>query len=420
MNITIEKGTAYGNAGAPPSKSYAHRMLICAALAKDISTIHRISGSEDMLATMDCIRAMGSGCLIEGTTACTGWDQVRPAKRPEGLPVYACRESGSTLRFFVPLALALTGGGIFKGSSRLIERGIGVYEDIFLPMGVQIEKAGDHITVKGQLTPGAYTLRGDISSQFVTGLLLALPLLDGDSYITVLPPIESRDYINITIDVMKFFGVNAEETEEGHFHIAGGQEYKAREAFVEGDWSNAAFLFALQKLHDSAENPCGLNVSGLNPDSIQGDRVCLRYFEALENGCEEMLDIANCPDLGPVLFAFAAACKGGRFSGIKRLRIKESDRSAAMAAELAKCGIRTEETEDTFTVFPGTLHAPEEVIDGHNDHRIVMAMAVLLTMTGGEIAGAEAVRKSYPMFFADLNSLGIRTVPRRQEFPSVF
>lgn len=250
----------------------------------------------------------------------------------------------------------------------------------------------------GKLTPGDYTLRGDVSSQFVTGLLLALPLLPGDSTLRVLPPVESRPYIDITLDVMASFGVTAEEREQDMFFIPGGQHYEGRCAAVEGDWSNAAFLFALGS---------GVTVTGLRPDSLQGDRVCRDMLRRLESP-GAVLDISACPDLGPVLFAAAARSCGAVFTGTRRLRIKESDRATAMARELARFGAEMAVEDDRVTVLPRPLHAPEEMLDGHNDHRVVMALAVLCASLGGTIRGAEAVSKSWPDFFRTLQALGVR------------
>lgn len=394
MTVTIYPGRAAGTAAAPPSKSCGHRMLLCAALAAGESRIDGITRSQDILATMDCIRAMGGACRQEGETA--GVTGTGGAVRPNG--TYPCRESGSTLRFCIPAALRSGGRAVFTGAPRLLERGVGIYEELLGPRGITVEKTPESVTFLGRLTAGSYTLRGDVSSQFVTGLLLALPLLPEDSTLRVLPPVESRPYIDITLDIMASFGVTAVERERNSFYIPGGQRYGSRCAAVEGDWSNAAFLLALGG---------GVRVSGLRPDSLQGDRVCREMLRRLEH-TGAVLDLSACPDLGPVLFAAAAQRCGAVFTGTRRLRIKESDRAAAMAQELAKFGAQVTVEEDRVTVLPRPLHAPNEELDGHNDHRIVMAMAVLCASLGGTIRGAEAVNKSYPDFFRTLRALGLR------------
>ena len=387
MTVTITPGAARGAVCAPPSKSCGHRMLLCAALAAGESRIRGISRSQDMAATLDCIRAMGGSARLEGDTAHitgTGGCAAKSA-------VYPCRESGSTLRFCIPPALVPGGRAVFTG-------GIGIYEDVLPRAGIRIEKSERCITLEGALTAGEYTLRGDVSSQFISGLLLALPLLAADSTLCVLPPVESRPYIDITLDVMRSFGVQVDEWDENCFFIPGQQHYAARVAAVEGDWSNAAFLLALGE---------GVTATGLRAESLQGDRVCRDMLRRLQSPGAQ-LDLTACPDLGPVLFAAAARAHGAVFTGTRRLRIKESDRVAAMAQELAKLGVRVDAEENRVTVHPGGIAAPREVLDGHNDHRIVMALSVLATSVGGTIRGAEAVAKSYPDFFEVLQALGIR------------
>ncbi len=371
-------------------------MLICAALAEGESRISGISESEDMLATLDCIEALGASYDKCGDTVTLSG---RPGKTPEGA-VLRCRESGSTLRFMIPLAL--TGARVrFEGTTRLLERGIGIYEELLGGKGIEITKDDLGIEFCGALTAGKYVLRGDVSSQFVSGLLFVLPTLSEDSVIRVLPPVESRAYIDITLGVLRSFGIEINEPEPNVFTVRGCQKYTAGEKNVEGDWSNAAALEAFNFIGGS------VRVTGLCNDSIQGDRVCLEYFEKLRTPGAK-LDISNCPDLGPVLFALAAAQgQGAVFTGTRRLRIKESDRAAVMADVLAHFGIETELYENEVIIKPGALKAPERTLSAHNDHRIVMAETLLCSITGGVIDGVQAVRKSYPNYFADLGSLGL-------------
>lgn len=396
MKLKISPSRLCGEIKAPPSKSYAHRMLICAALAEGESRINGISESEDMLATLDCIEALGARYEKCGdAVTITG----RTGKTPEDA-VLRCRESGSTLRFMIPLAL--TGARVrFEGTPRLLERGIGIYEDMLGGKGIEIKKDKSGIEFRGKLTAGEYVLRGDVSSQFVSGLMFALPTLEGDSVIRVLPPVESRAYIDITLGVLRSCGIEISEPEPNLFSVRGGQRYAAGEKTVEGDWSNAAALEAFNFIGGS------VRVTGLCNDSIQGDRVCLEYFEKLKTPGAK-LDISNCPDLGPVLFALAAALgHGAVFTGTRRLRIKESDRAAVMAQQLAAFGIETELYDNEVVIKPGVLKAPLSALSANNDHRIVMAATLLCSITGGVIDGVQAVRKSYPNYFADLGSLGL-------------
>ena len=231
--------------------------------------------------------------------------------------------------------------------------------------------------------------------------MFALPLLEGDSTIDIIPPIESCSYINLTIQALESFGVKVKWLDERRLFVAGGQSYQPKEVTVEGDYSNAAFFEALNYLGDNVK------IEGLKDDSIQGDRVYRDYFPMIERGTPTV-HLADCPDLGPVLFALAAAKNGGVFTGTRRLRIKESDRGAAMATELKKFGVSVRIENDTIVVYPAQFHAPDEVLYGHNDHRIVMSLAILLTKTGGIIDGAEAVKKSMPDFFEKLKQLGAK------------
>ena len=397
MKIKIEKGIARGTVCAPPSKSMAHRLLICAGLSDGECVVHGISDSEDMLATMDCLRALGVQCEKDGETVRVAGIDIRRAAAPKQLN---CRESGSTLRFFIPIALMTGMETVLAGSRRLMERPLSVYEELFLQRGIGFHKTEREIKICGNLQSGDFELDGNVSSQFVTGLLFALPLLDGDSRIVLRPPVESRSYIDMTLSALKLFGIEAGWQEENVLYIKGNQHYRAGEVFVEGDYSNAAFFAALNLLGGQVK------IENLREDSLQGDRIYEELFEKLKRPGAE-IDLSDCPDLGPVLFAAAAAKHGGKFTGTSRLKIKESNRGEAMAEELQKFGVTAEVLEKEVFISGQGLRKPEECLDGHNDHRIVMSEAVLLTQTGGIIDGAEAVAKSFPDFFQKLASLGI-------------
>lgn len=397
MNITINKGIAHGEITAPPSKSMAHRLLISAALAEGVSTVKGISECADVKATLDCLSAFGIKYDISlGDVTVYG---KKPVDLAPSSPLF-CRESGSTLRFLIPIALASGRTTVFYGEGGLMARPMSVYEKLFTKKGLTYIQDGESIVVKGPLSGGEYSLPGNISSQFISGLLFVLPTLESDSVIKITTPIESKSYIDLTIAALKSFGISCEWVDEYTISVKGGQAYQPTTVSVEGDYSGAAFIEAL--------NLFGSDVSilGLNPESIQGDRVYKKHFEMLRCGTPN-IHIGDCPDLGPILFAVAAAKHGGIFTGTKRLKIKESDRAAAMAEELKKFGTSVSIYDDTVVIYPADFHAPDSILFGHNDHRIVMSLSVLLTLTGGEIEGAEAVSKSYPDFFCGLKSLGI-------------
>lgn len=396
MKVKIEPSIAKGEIKAPPSKSYAHRLLICSALANGTSTVNGVINSYDMEATLNCISALGVSFVKENELVTVNGSKLKNSE----ISKFYCNESGSTLRFFIPLALALGGINEFYGTERLLSRGLEVYEDICTSQGIVIEKTDKCVKFIGKLKPDTFNVKGNISSQFITGLLFALPLLNGDSVINITTELESASYIDITLDALEQFGIEVTRN-ENTFYIKGNQKYNPRSISVEGDMSNAAFLDAFNVLGGD------VSVLGLNPLSKQGDSVYAPMMVDLKYTSPE-IDVSDCPDLAPILFALAAACNGAKFIGTKRLRIKESDRAAAMAMELKKFGIDVSVNENSVTVHKGALHKPREELNGHNDHRIVMALSVISSIYGGEIDGCEAVSKSYPCFFEDIKKLGIK------------
>ncbi len=396
MNVIITPSTARGRVTAPPSKSMAHRSLICGALSAG-SVISNVAWSEDMKATLRCLTALGAQVEQDGDTVRIGG--LNPATAAPSEPL-DCHESGSTLRFMIPLCLLSDKPVTLTGAERLMQRPLSVYADLCEAAGLRFEQSGNTLTVCGPLRGGRYTVPGDVSSQFISGLLFALPLAKEDSVLTITGKAESLSYVDLTLKTLTDFGIILYRLGDAIL-IPGGQTYRPRTTAVEGDWSNAAFLEAFN-LFDGE-----VTVEGLDENSPQGDRVCRELFARLNAGGTDPIDLTDCPDLAPILFAVAAAKHGGVFDGTARLKLKESDRAAAMQAELAKCGIPVTVEDNRVTVHKATLHAPDTVIDGHNDHRIVMAMSVLCALVGGEIAGAEAVTKSYPNFFDDIEELGI-------------
>ena len=384
----------HGTVSAPPSKSMAHRYLIGAALSGQTCTLCGVDFSEDILASIDCLSALGAEITVSGDTVTVdpkGFMQVEA-------PILECRESGSTLRFFIPLALCLGKTVTLCGSRRLLERPLDVYEELCRERRFEFRRDESTVTLCGKLESGAYQIRGDISSQFITGLIMALVYLGEDSSIEILPPFESRSYIDLTISVLTSFGVDVSFTEEYKIAIKASR-MNAFSGRIEGDYSNAAFLDAFN--HIGSE----ITIENLRTDSLQGDRVYADYFHRIANGTPT-LDISNCPDLGPVLFALSALKNGATFVGTDRLKAKESDRAMAMHEELSRLGGGLILGENTVTVPKQTLRYQGKMLDGHNDHRIVMAMSLILSQIGGSIGGVEAVKKSYPGFFKDIRQLG--------------
>lgn len=398
MQVTVLPSRAKGQISAPPSKSMAHRLLISAGLSRGKSVIRGISHCEDVLATIDCLTALGANCTVDGDTVTVVGTDVTAADPQSSL---CCRESGSTLRFLIPIALLSGKKTVLQGAPSLLKRPMGIFEILCREEGLFFEQTEQGITVKGPLTGGIYTLPGNVSSQFISGLLFALPLTSGNSEIRLTPPVESRSYMDLTLSALHTFGIHVQWKDECTLAIAGDQHYHPTDTAVEGDYSNAAFLDAFALLGGEVA------VDGLYENSLQGDRVYQKHFQALQQGTPT-ISIADCPDLGPILFTMAAALGGATFTDTRRLRIKESDRVACMKAELEKFGAVLDVEENRVTVHKSDLHTPTEVLYGHNDHRIVMSMAVLASRYGGRIEGAEAVAKSFPDFFEKISALGIR------------
>lgn len=394
MKATFKPCRLEGKIDAPPSKSMAHRYLLGAALSGESCRLSGVDYSEDILATIDCLRALGAKITVDGDRV-----EVRSGNFMNvSDPTLECRESGSTLRFFIPLALCLGSRVTLRGSSRLLQRPLDVYEKICQDKGFEFLKSADGIVLYGNLRSGNYTVRGDISSQFITGLIIALVYLGEDSSIEIIPPFESRSYVDLTLSALASFGADVKFTNEYKIEIK-KSEMHAFLGKIEGDYSNAAFLDAFNRIGSD------IKIQNLNSESLQGDRVYAKYFDAIDRGAPT-LDISDCPDLGPVLFALAALKNGATFTGTDRLKAKESDRGQAMHEELIKLGGGLIFGDNSITVPKQELKNTGLSLDGHNDHRIVMALSVILSAIGGEIEGAEAVKKSYPRFFEDIKRLG--------------
>ncbi len=397
MKVKILPSKTSGEVSAPPSKSFAHRYLIGSVLSRGKCVIKNIADSDDISATLSCIEQLGGSVTKDGnivTVIPTNEKQIENA-------VFDCKESGSTLRFFIPVVLA-TGAKncTFSGSERLLARGIKEYEKLFENSDVTIKSDEKLIEVNGTLSAGNYEISGEVSSQYTTGMLFALSILDGKSTLKITGNAESRAYVDMTIKVLKDFGADIAEPEKNFFEINGKGRLSPGEFTVEGDWSNAAFLIAISRLLGT------ISVSGLNENSVQGDRFSSVAFDALDGENAE-IDLKDCPDLAPILFAYAAYKNGGKFINTRRLRVKESDRANVMAEELKKFGANVKVYENSVEIEKTQLKPPIVPLCGHNDHRIVMALSVLAAVFGAEIDGAEAVNKSYPDFFRVIKKAGV-------------
>ena len=397
MNQTVSPGPRTGSVRIPASKSQAHRLLICAALGAQPVALRCDGVSADIAATARCLSALGADITDDGA----GTLRIDPIAGE--MPAHAdlfCGESGSTLRFLLPVVGALGADVTFHMEGRLPKRPLSPLDAVLTAHGMTIRRDGALLHAGGRLRPGAYALPGDVSSQYISGLLMALPRLPGESTLAVTGRLESAGYIAMTEDALRLSGIRLQKRERT-YTISGGQTARLpARCHVEGDWSNAAFLIALSRLLGT------ISISGLNENSVQGDRFLSVAFDALDGENAE-IDLKDCPDLAPILFAYAAYINGGRFTNTRRLRVKESDRANVMAEELKKFGANVKVYENSVEIEITQLKPPIVPLCGHNDHRIVMALSVLAAVLGAEIDGAEAVNKSYPDFFRVIKKAGV-------------
>lgn len=413
MKAVVSPSTVSGCVTIPPSKSMAHRAIICAALSSGTSVIDHVDYSKDILATLDGMQSLGAKITREENRVIIQGVQNFHCENEEVF----CNESGSTLRFFIPIFSLCNQSLTFTGAGRLLQRPQKVYEDIFHEQGLSFVQDEHGIHIKESLKAGTYTIKGNISSQFISGLLFTLPLLKEDSRINILPPFESRSYVDLTLEMLEMFGVHVSYEDEHTLFIPGNQHYVAHDYSIEGDYSQLAFFAVLAAInHD-------LDIKGIRHESRQGDKAIISILkdfgvsiEEIEDGyhvCKSQLkactiDLANCPDLGPILTVLAMYSPGNTvIHNAERLRIKESDRIQAMEDELRKFGVDIHSTQGEIFITGKERYECKELLYGHNDHRIVMALSVALLCsdTKGTIEEAQAINKSYPSFFEDVERI---------------
>lgn len=413
MWCSIKPSKCYGSVVIPPSKSMAHRAIICASLADGISRINHIAYSVDIQTTIDAMKLLGAKITCgEDYLIVKG---IQDFNHLENTHV-ECNESGSTLRFMIPIFSLTNRKVLFTGKNRLLKRPQTIYQNIFDEKGCFFKQDENEIVIEKALPSGDYTLPGNVSSQFISGLLFTLPLLEEDSTIHITNKFESKSYIDLTLQMLHEFGIRVDVVDDNTLHIPGNQRYLAHDTSVEGDFSQFAFFGVLAAInHD-------LEILGMRHDSLQGDKQILEILKNFGVGIEEIadgyrvfkseltahdIDLANCPDLGPILCILAMFARGTTtIRNAARLKLKESDRMLAMQSECAKLGCLIE-TSDHEMVIHGGYTSGSESLSGWKDHRIVMALAIASTLLSGTIEGCEAIAKSYPNFFDDLKRVGI-------------
>ena len=391
MDITIHPTTLQGSVTAIASKSQAHRLLICAAFSERETELHCPQTNRDIEATARCLQALGA--KIQRTD--TGY-RVTPIQTVPQCATLHCGESGSTLRFMLPIVGALGVDATFVMEARLPERPLSPLWEEMERMGCCLSRpTANTLRCQGQLHGGEYTVSGNVSSQFITGLLFAAALLQQDCRIHITGRLESKPYVDMTQKALALFGINTCD-----FHIQGGQRFRSPGYVnVEGDWSNGAFFLAANALGSRLE------VTNLDPDSPQGDRAAQRLVQQLQQGhCT--IDATDLPDLVPILSVVAGFFHGAEFTGIRRLRLKETDRVATVCAMMNALGAKTCATEDTLTISPATYGSC--TIDATNDHRIAMSAGIAATVASGPVTviNADSVTKSYSNFWTEYRRLG--------------
>ena len=398
MKAIIKKGKLNGSIKAIASKSYLHRYIIACALSNGESRINFDTSmlSNDILATLSCIESLGASYEISD-----GYIKISGIKKKTTVPVLDAKESGSTLRFLVPISLCIYDKVIIKVSKRLLERGIDGYAKLFKENNIKVECHDDSIILNGKIKNDNFVVDDVSSSQYVTGLLFASAYLNKHVKISVKGSLNSINYIDISLSVLSSTGIKIIK-EDNTFNIY-PSSFKCGIYDIEGDYSNSAFLDAFNYFGSFVD------VTNLNPESLQGDKVYKEYFDILDSRFD-VIDISNSIDLGPILFVFASLKHGAKFKGCKRLKIKESNRLDDMLEELAKIGVKAikEDCDDTVTVKSTCIDNYQNItFNSHNDHRLAMALSLVLSKIGGVIEDSSAVNKSYPKFFEDLKYLGL-------------
>jgi 3-phosphoshikimate 1-carboxyvinyltransferase len=410
----VDPAKLRGTLSIPPSKSLSHRAVLAAALAEGESVIENLIFSEDIVATTEAVRALGVEAVQDGSTLTIR--RSGSLKAPVG-PLH-CNESGSTLRFLIPFAGLFDEPVVFTGEGKLTTRPLDPYFDLFKSQGIDYDYPGQlPLTVKGRLKPGTFEMPGHISSQFVTGLLYVLPLLHGDSEIVLTSPLESKDYVTLTLQILRIFGIEVETVTPEHYKIKGNQSFKPAKYRVEGDYSQAAFWIAGGLMGE------GLILKDLAEKSEQGDRRILDIVKDMGGNLEwkdgdlivhpskthgAVIDASQCPDLVPICATLASVSEGTtQVINAARVRLKESDRLEAIRTELNKLGANVKEEAEGL-IIEGVSGLTSGSVEGWNDHRIVMSLAIASAKCSGpiEIEGSGAVKKSYPHFFEDFSKAG--------------
>jgi len=407
-SIVIKPNKLKGTILAPPSKSLSHRAVISAALCKEgKSIVDNVILSEDIIATIEGMKQLGTDIEIIKNKNNTYKLVIERNTAEFNNAIINCNESGSTLRFLIPIALSLCESSTFDGKGKLVERPLDVYYNIFEKDHIKYKNNNGKLplSVEGKLKGGTYEVSGSISSQFITGLLFALPLLKNDSVIKITDKLESVGYVDLTLDILKQFNIHIENNDYKEFTIRGNSNYKSSDYIVEGDFSQGAFFLTAGAIGNDVD------CTGLKENSLQGDKEILNIIKQFETDEDEIIiDASQIPDLVPILTVLASLKEGKttKIINAERVRIKESDRLAAISTEMNKLGADITELKDGLIIKGQKTLKGDATVNSHNDHRIAMSLAVAATKCENEIILEDytSVNKSYPEFWNDYKSLG--------------
>ena len=415
MAVYIHKSKVSGNINVPPSKSLSHRALLASLLAEGETKIYNLLDCEDTRATISIMEKLGKSVVKK-----EGYHLVQNNGFKYNNEVLNANESGSTLRFIIPILSLFTGKHYITGTKKLLSRPLQVYQEIYDKQNLKFNLTPEMLEVDGKLSSGKYSVRGDVSSQFITGLMYTLPLLNGDSIIEITGNYESKSYVDLTIEVLKHFSVEIKQLENNCYFVKGSQKYISKDYYVPGDYSQMAFWAVLGTINNN------LTISGMNAESLQGDKMIVDILSSCSNNIEFCngiynvkkanvkkldIDLAEIPDLGPILGVLCSvSCEKSRLFNAYRLRYKESDRLTAIYEELSKMNVKAKIVDDSLIIESSNEIKCLEEIDSHNDHRIFMALAVLGTISenGVRINDERCINKSYPDFLKDLQGLGVQ------------
>lgn len=417
MNLIVSNSKCSGTIDLPASKSDMHRAIIAASLADGESVIHDITLSNDINATIRAVESLGAIIRkIENTLVIKGINNFKNVKSNS----IDCNESGSTLRFLIPILSLFEKHFTLKGATSLFSRPLSIYEEIYRNQDLKFELKDNELTIEGKIKPQEYLIKGDVSSQFISGLLFSLPLLEKESKIIIIPPFESESYVNMTLKTLNDFGIIIKRFSRYEFMIPGNQKYKASSYILEKDYSQFAFYAVLGAINND------VTCKGLNKNSIQGDRIILDILKSFNIEYEEnrngitvyksneikgsVINLSDCPDLGPICMVLSLfSITPVRITNIRRLRIKESNRVDTMVENLRKLNARIDVLENEMVIFPSKLKATKDILNPYNDHRVMMSLVVLATKLKGRIiiSNPECVKKSYVNFYKDMQSLGL-------------